>query len=213
MLLALLALATTISTVLGGLVALRNKHKINTILGFTAGALLGVVSFDVFPEIFTLVHEHNIPPIAPMMAFVVGFLAFHVVEKLTIIHYMHEDEYAEHKHPQVGVLSALALIGHSFADGIGINTKSIVFHSYQVCRTCVFLRQHLTIGYPQLHDVQRLKPLRKPMCDRTCTVSFAISPGATLGAGSWEDPTRCVIRLADSHLDLTRLGLLGLAYM
>jgi zinc transporter ZupT len=37
-----------------------------------------------------------------------------------VIHYMHEDEYAEHKHPQVGVLSALALIGHSFADGLGI---------------------------------------------------------------------------------------------
>ena len=120
MLLALLVVITTISTFLGGLFALRNKHKIHKILGFTAGVLLGVVSFDVFPEIFSLVHAHNIPPIAPMMAFVVGFLAFHVLEKLTIIHHMHEDEYAEHKHPQVGVLSALALIGHSFADGLGI---------------------------------------------------------------------------------------------
>ena len=118
MLLALLVVITTISTFLGGLFALRNKHKIHKILGFTAGVLLGVVSFDVFPEIFYLVHAHNIPP--PMMAFVVGFLAFHVLEKLTIIHHMHEDEYAEHKHPQVGVLSALALIGHSFADGLGI---------------------------------------------------------------------------------------------
>jgi ZIP family zinc transporter len=89
-------------------------------LGFTAGVLLGVVAFDVFPEMFTLIQVHDIPPIAPMLAFVVGFLAFHVVEKLTIIHYMHENEYAEHTHPLVGVLSALALIGHSFADGIGI---------------------------------------------------------------------------------------------
>ncbi len=120
MLLALLALTTTISTFLGGWFALRNKQKINKILGFTAGVLLGVVAFDVFPEIFHLVHAHNIPPIAPMIAFVVGFLAFHVLEKLTIIHHMHEDEYAEHKHPRVGVLSALALIGHSFADGLGI---------------------------------------------------------------------------------------------
>ena len=120
MLLALLVFITTISTFLGGLFALRNKHKIHKILGFTAGVLLGVVSFEVFPEIFSLVQAHNIPPIAPMMAFVVGFLAFHVLEKLTIIHSMHEDEYAEHKHPQVGVLSALALIGHSVADGLGI---------------------------------------------------------------------------------------------
>jgi len=120
LLLALLVFITTTSTFLGGLFALRNKQKIHKILGFTAGVLLGVVSFDVFPEIFHLVHAHNISPIAPMIAFVVGFLAFHTLEKLTIIHYMHEDEYAAHKHPQVGVLSALALIGHSFADGLGI---------------------------------------------------------------------------------------------
>ena len=120
MLLVLLVLLTAISTFLGGLLALRNQHKIHKVLGFTAGVLLGVVSFEVFPEIFHLVQAHNMPPMAPMMAFVVGFLAFHVLEKLTIIHYMHEDEYAEHKHPQVGVLSALALIGHSVADGLGI---------------------------------------------------------------------------------------------
>jgi zinc transporter ZupT len=120
LLLVLLALATTLSTFLGGVVAFRNKHQLHALLGFTAGVLLGVVAFDVFPEIFTLIQAHHMPPIAPMVAFVVGFLAFHIVEKLTIIHYMHEDEYAAHNHPLVGVLSALALIGHSFADGIGI---------------------------------------------------------------------------------------------
>jgi ZIP family zinc transporter len=55
-----------------------------------------------------------------MLALVAGFLAFHIAEKLTVIHSAHEDEYAAHKHPQVGVLSALALSGHSFLDGVGI---------------------------------------------------------------------------------------------
>jgi len=51
----------------------------------------------------------------------VGFLVFHVVEKLTIIHNVHEDDYGpEHKHPSVGLISALALSGHSFFDGVGI---------------------------------------------------------------------------------------------
>ena len=31
-----------------------------------------------------------------------------------------DEEYADHKHPQVGILSALALAGHSFMDGVGI---------------------------------------------------------------------------------------------
>src|SRR5437899_11927567 len=99
MLLALLALTTTISTFLGGWFALRNKQKIHKILGFTAGVLLGVVAFDVFPEVFHLVHAHNIAPIAPMIAFVVGFLASLVLAKLTILHHMHEDDYAAHTQP------------------------------------------------------------------------------------------------------------------
>jgi zinc transporter ZupT len=37
-----------------------------------------------------------------------------------VIHHGHEDEYAEHRHPHVGVLSALALAAHSLMDGVGI---------------------------------------------------------------------------------------------
>jgi len=119
-LIVLLALATALSTFLGGVVAFRNQHQIHALLGFTAGVLLGVVAFDVFPEMFTLLQAHHMPPVAPLVAFVVGFLAFHIVEKLTILHYTHEAAYAKHTHPLVGVLSALALMGHRFADGIGI---------------------------------------------------------------------------------------------
>ena len=37
-----------------------------------------------------------------------------------MIHHSHEDEYADHKHPHVGIISALALTGHSLMDGVGI---------------------------------------------------------------------------------------------
>lgn len=90
------------------------------ILGFTAGVLLAVVSFDVFPEIFELVKKLGVEPIFPMAALVVGFLAFHIIEKLLLIHHSQEEEYGKHRHPAVGVLSALALSGHSFLDGVGI---------------------------------------------------------------------------------------------
>ena len=55
-----------------------------------------------------------------MLALVGGFLIFHILEKTILIHHAHEHDYVEHKHPDVGVLSALALVGHSFMDGIGI---------------------------------------------------------------------------------------------
>ncbi len=89
-------------------------------LSFTAGVLLGVVSFEVLPEIFELAQQHAMDATGAMVALVVGFLFFHSVEKFVLLHHAHEEDYAEHRHPQLGVLSALALIGHSLLDGVGI---------------------------------------------------------------------------------------------
>ncbi|MBI3485553.1 ZIP family metal transporter [Candidatus Daviesbacteria bacterium] len=111
---------TFFSTFIGGLISLRHKEKLNLILGFTAGVLLAVVSFDIFPEIIELVNKTSVSPIQPMIALVVGFLLFHILEKIFLIHNENEDEYGKHKHPTVGILSALALSGHSFLDGVGI---------------------------------------------------------------------------------------------
>jgi len=115
-----LSVVTFASTFLGGIFAVRFKNKLHLIMGFTAGVLLGVVSFDIFPEIITLVSQVGAKPIEPMIALVLGFLIFHIFEKVIVIHHAHEDDYAKHKHPQVGIFSALALIGHSFMDGVGI---------------------------------------------------------------------------------------------
>ncbi|HXZ50066.1 MAG TPA: ZIP family metal transporter [Usitatibacter sp.] len=90
------------------------------ILGFTAGVLLGVVGFDLLPEIFGVAQETGADARHAMVALVAGFLVFHVLEKFVLIHHGHEEDYAEHRHPQVGMLSALALVGHSFMDGLGI---------------------------------------------------------------------------------------------
>jgi len=102
------------------LTALKNRDRLHRILGFTAGVLLGVVAFDILPEVFRIVGQNNLSRTVPMVALVVGFLLFHIIEKNLIIHHAHELEYGEHKHPQVGLASALALSGHSFLDGVGI---------------------------------------------------------------------------------------------
>ena len=116
----LLSLATFFSTLGGGLFALKFRDRLHFILSFTAGVLLGVVSFDLLPEIHGLAHEHDMDVTGAMIALVVGFLLFHSLEKFVLVHHGHEDDYASHHHPKVGMLSALALIGHSFMDGVGI---------------------------------------------------------------------------------------------
>lgn len=116
----LLALTTFVSTLAGGLFALRFRRYLHFILAFTAGVLIGVVAFDILPEAFELAHRHGLGAMPAMIALVVGFLLFHSLEKFVLIHHGHEADYAAHHHPKVGMLSALALAGHSFMDGVGI---------------------------------------------------------------------------------------------
>ena len=126
-----LALGTFFSTSAGGMFALRHRDRLHLVLGFSAGVILGVVAFDVLPEIDSLSRETGIGFQTPMIALVAGFLAFHIIEKALLIHNAHEDEYGAHSHlhPSVGVASALALSGHSLTDGIAIGLGFQVDHA------------------------------------------------------------------------------------
>ncbi|TMI11411.1 MAG: hypothetical protein E6H40_05275, partial [Betaproteobacteria bacterium] len=73
----LLALAAFSATLAGGLFALRFRAGMHFILAFTAGVLLGVVSFDILPEVFGLARKQGLDPTGAMIALVAGFLLFH----------------------------------------------------------------------------------------------------------------------------------------
>lgn len=117
----ILSAATFFSTLLGGFVAIKNVKRLNNILGYTAGVLLGVVAFGLLPEIFELTGDNNLDITWPMIALTVGFLAFHILEKSILMHHHgHDAEHGSHTHPHVGIASALAIMGHSFLDGMAI---------------------------------------------------------------------------------------------
>ncbi len=112
--------STFISTLAGGLFGIRNRDRLHLIMSFTVGVLLAVCFFDILPEIIQITAENNLDIQPALIAIIVGFLAFHILEKTAIIHHSHEEEYAEHKHPTVGMIAALGLSFHSFLDGVGI---------------------------------------------------------------------------------------------
>ncbi len=116
----ILAFCAFLSTLVGGLFALKNTDRLHRILGYTAGVILGVIAFDILPEIFRSLQELHIDPTAPMVALVIGFLVFHIIEKSILLHHSQEADYGDHHHQHVGIASALALSGHSFLDGVGI---------------------------------------------------------------------------------------------
>ncbi len=115
------ALSTVLSTFAGGVLALRRTDKLHLILGFTAGVLLGLVAFDLVPEALELsdgAQALGVP--AVMLSFAGGFLALHLVERTVALHAGQEDSYGDHRHPNLGLVSAVALATHSFLDGVGI---------------------------------------------------------------------------------------------
>lgn len=117
----ILSLFTFVSTFSGGLFALKNRDKLHLIMSLTAGVLVGVVFFDILPEVFNLSKEKFLDVTPAFIALVVGFLLIHILEKLALIHSRrHEEEYATHRHPTVGLINASGLSFHSFLDGVGI---------------------------------------------------------------------------------------------
>jgi zinc transporter ZupT len=125
----LLSILTFFSTLSGGLFSLKNRDKLHYIMSFTAGVLVAVCFFDILPEVVSLSITQKLPMINAFVALVVGFLAFHILEKSIIIHHAHETEYeahahhegpVDHHHQTVGLVGALGLAFHSFLDGVGI---------------------------------------------------------------------------------------------
>lgn len=111
---------TFFSTLTGGLLGIKYKDNLHIILGFTAGVVLSLVAFEILPEIVNLTDETGISFTFPMFFLILGFLVFHIFEKLVVVHSEQEEHYEDHKHPSLGIASASALVAHSFFDGIGI---------------------------------------------------------------------------------------------
>ena len=120
-----LALASicALATATGGFVAFRSRDRLHLTLGLSAGLLLGLVAFDLLPEIFAESQWKlgNVPDVS--LAFVGGFLALHFAEQFFGSHEPTESDYGhEHHHSAniAGTLGALAMAGHVFLDGIAL---------------------------------------------------------------------------------------------
>ncbi len=137
---------TFFSALAGGLLGLKWKDKMHLTLGFTAGVLVAVVAFEIFPELVELSESTGMSLRLPMIALVSGFLLFHIAEKMLLIHHAHEDQYGHHHHPTVGVFSALALSAHSFLDGVGIGIGFQVSPSLGIAVAVAVLAHDFTDG-------------------------------------------------------------------
>ncbi len=110
-----IAILAFCSTLLGGYVAFKYKKLIHIFSGLTAGTLLSLIFLEIIPEITELNDSQYI-----LLSVVIGFIIFHVLEKIFSLHGHHEDNHDHHNHLTSKKIGAWALILHSLFDGIAI---------------------------------------------------------------------------------------------
>jgi zinc transporter ZupT len=143
----LLSVFAAIAALAGGYIAIASRERINLALGFTAGVILGVVAFDLLPEIFNISNRTSLDIMWPMVALVSGFLVFHIVEKAILLHNSNEEQYGPHQHPNVGMAGAVALCGHSFLDGLSIGVAFQVNTSVGVAVAVAVIAHRFADGF------------------------------------------------------------------
>src|SRR5215831_977826 len=126
-----LAAITALSTLCGGLVALRFQRELTTAIALTGGIVVAVALFDVLPEAIKTVDD----PRRVTALVGAGFLLFFLAERLLVLHHRDEAEQAR-AHAKVGALGAAGLSIHSFIDGLGIG---LAFHLGTATGLLVFL--------------------------------------------------------------------------
>jgi zinc transporter ZupT len=110
-----LAGVTVLSTLAGGIVALRLARDVATAIALTGGVVVAVALFHVLPEAIEAVGD----PHRVGLYVGGGFLFFFLAERALVLHHRDEPEPAR-AHAQVGALGAAGLSLHSFIDGLGI---------------------------------------------------------------------------------------------
>ena len=123
MLVITLAATTVLATFFGGMLALRAKDRFHLVLGLSAGLLLGLVGFDLLPEIFEMNTNNLIGVRTTSVALIAGFLSLHFIEQFAGSHEPAESDYGhEHTHAVeiAGTVGAIAMAGHIFLDGVAL---------------------------------------------------------------------------------------------
>ncbi len=120
LLILLLALATFISTLVGGMIIVKFRKYLHYFFAFAAGTLIAVSFLDILPESLRISNSINFPVRYIMIAIVLAFFAYTILERFFLTHAHEGDESHEHI---MGPIGAGSLILHSFLDGVAIGAS------------------------------------------------------------------------------------------
>jgi len=112
-----IAFAAFAATMVGGIFAISLRDRLHLVLGFSAGAVIGLAFFDLMPEAL----ESGAAAWGPrtiMMLCAAGFFLYTLLDRAIVLHTAGEGEHCHH--PTRGWIGAGSLSTHSFLDGFAI---------------------------------------------------------------------------------------------
>ncbi|HWW30184.1 MAG TPA: ZIP family metal transporter [Steroidobacteraceae bacterium] len=183
MLLVVIAAAAFFSTLCGGLLALRLHDKLHLILGFSAGAVIGVAFFDLLPESIEFGRQfHTSAGVLSWTA--LGFLFYLVMDRMLLFH--------GDAAPR-GRFAAGVLCGHSLLDGIAIGLAFQASHEVGIVVAIAVLTHDFSDGINTMNIVlknhgNRTQAFRWLLADALAPVvgiastHFFALPGSEFGA-------------------------------
>ncbi len=192
MTLLLISLGAVGATLAGGLFALKFKDRLHLILGFSAGAVIGVAFFDLLPEALELGGgRYSAATLLSIAA--AGFVGYLILDRSVMFHsHTTEEEGEAHDHSRRGILGAGSLSLHSFLDGAAIGLAFQVSAAVGAIVAVAVLVHDFSDGINTVnvmlrHDGQKIKAFRWLLVDALApllgvfSTMFFTLPSETLG--------------------------------
>jgi zinc transporter ZupT len=122
---------TFVSTLAGGLFAVRYRERFGILAAFAAGVLIAVSLFDLLPEALRLATNAGVPLEQVMYVTALGFIFLLILERYFSVHRvcLPDGTCTNERHPKGGLFGASELSAHSFMDGLAIGIGfQVEFH-------------------------------------------------------------------------------------
>ena len=132
----ILAFATFLSTLIGGLIVIKYRRLLPFFFAFAAGSLVAVVFLDLLPEAIQISEAVGVEIRVIMLIILASFFVYNLIEKYFATHELtdcdncdehekHIDAHDAHGHI-MGPIGAGSLVVHSFLDGVAIGAAYLV---------------------------------------------------------------------------------------
>lgn len=109
-----LAGVTFVTTMSGGIAAIRFPGRVELLMALAGGVVLGAVVFDLLPEAVAQADTSAVAELVPYLAALVGYFSFRILERR-----LHHRDHT-HGPNRMGTAGAAGFTIHSFFDGVAI---------------------------------------------------------------------------------------------